>query len=218
MISHKISPRGRRFCFRPQNEWDLYCYLIEGNRHNFLIDTACGSDDALLMRAYIEKNCAPLPLIVINTHHDWDHIWGNKIFCDKTIIASQRCVENIISFGQADLISNAKYISGSADIFLPNLPITKPLCFPEDGVEIFSSLGHTDDGLCVYDRLDKVLYVGDNIGDNETAVVPQLSCDKTLYCNEIYKLKKFDFLYLASGHNKLQKPAFLDRILVQLDI
>lgn len=216
MLSQKISDHGTRFSFRPRQAWDLYCYLIEGRQHNFLIDTACGSDDAILMRDFITKNCAPLPLVVINTHHDWDHIWGNFVFCKNQIIASQKCVENINANWNKEILDNAQYISGEAILCLPNHAISDTLNFFDDDVEIFLSNGHTDDGLCVYDKRDKILYVGDNIGDNDTEVVPSLRCSKEEYRAEVEKLKKYDFLLLASGHNRLQPPDFLEKILQKL--
>ena len=69
-------------------------YLIKGKKANYLIDTGLGSDTAQYVHHYIEENC-PNPVIVINTHYHWDHIWGNVGFEGNQIIAHAKTYELI---------------------------------------------------------------------------------------------------------------------------
>lgn len=38
---------------------------------------------------------------VIDTHHHWDHAWGNQVFADADIIAHERCPEQLLGDVQA---------------------------------------------------------------------------------------------------------------------
>ena len=49
--------------------------VISGKKHNFIIDTGIGEECAQRMLDYISEDSKPI--VVINTHGDWDHMAGN---------------------------------------------------------------------------------------------------------------------------------------------
>ena len=86
------------------------------------------------------------------------------------------------------------------------------LCFPDDGISIFHTPGHSADGISVYDSVEKVLYAGDNIGDTEESIVPWIETDMETFQVLIETYKKYDFAFCISGHNKPQTKSVLDRM------
>jgi glyoxylase-like metal-dependent hydrolase (beta-lactamase superfamily II) len=171
-------------------------YLIKGNKTNYLIDTGFGSGTAQFINRYIDESC-PNPVIVINTHYHWDHIWGNIGFEEKQIIGHAKIVE-MIEQNWAEMISRSgKFIEGQTKKVLPNTLFEDRMAFPEDGVEIFYSPGHTVDSISVYDHLDKMLYVGDNVEDPMPGIY-----DSHEHCiQSLRKYLEYDFTYCISGHN-----------------
>ena len=198
----KITDRNIMFTEPMGQEYDLNMGLIFGNRHNFVIDTGLGSGSVAPLLKHLEGN--KKPIVVINTHSDWDHIWGNWVFKDSIIISHIKCHELMEKHWDEAVRELAQRIDGEVYKCLPNMVFNDSLCFPDDGIEIFYSPGHTIGDISVYDVKDKVLYAGDNIGDTADAIVPYINTDIETFKGLITLYKKFDFDICISGHNKPQ--------------
>ena len=58
-----------------------------------VIDTTGSPYTASLVRKIIEKEFERSDfLLVINTHHHWDHAWGNQVFPDAEVIGHELCL------------------------------------------------------------------------------------------------------------------------------
>jgi glyoxylase-like metal-dependent hydrolase (beta-lactamase superfamily II) len=144
--------------------------LILGKNHNFIIDTGMGANSVNPILGYLDED--DKPIIVVNTHHDIDHVLGNYTLKNHTIISHILCRElmndeNWINKFQEYISENQEYIDGEMIKYLPNLIFDSSICFPEDNITIFHTPGHTKDSISVYDYLEKALYVGDNFGISE---------------------------------------------------
>ena len=148
--------------FSTLEDKDAYVHMgvILGKKHNFIIDTGVGGDCANAMLEYIGEDSKPI--IVINTHHDWDHAAGNWIFEGSTIIAHGLCYDimdkmwdKMIEWAR----QNDRYFNGEVHKCLPNLLFENSIYFPEDGISIFHTPGHTEDSISVFDSVDQVLHV-----------------------------------------------------------
>ena len=89
MKIEKIKNRGILFTYSTSSDWDMNIYLILGSKYNYIIDTGLGSSDTAPVREYIKHDSKPV--FVINTHHHWDHIWGNSSLREYTIISHKLC-------------------------------------------------------------------------------------------------------------------------------
>jgi hydroxyacylglutathione hydrolase len=199
MKIEKIKNRSILFTDTSPAEWDLNLHLIRGNQHNFIIDTGLGSLSMAPIKEYIQDDHKPI--IVINTHYHWDHIWGNSSFKDCMIISHKLCRKMIEAKWDDMLDKNKAYCQGEIEKYLPNLVFEKELYFPEDKIRIIYTPGHTIDGISVIDEEEKVINVGDNIGDTVDAIVPELDCEKEVYIKTLLKYKEMDFNMVISGHN-----------------
>jgi len=168
MQIQKITNRNIIFTANESATSTVTAGIICGKVHNFVIDTGTGGDFAKAMLEYLADD--PLPVIVINTHHHWDHVYGNWMFEGKQIIAHKLCVElldNDWSEKIAEVTARGAILHGEVHKHLPNMQIDAPLHFPEDGVIIFLNPGHSTDCISVFDEIDKILYLGDNFGVDE---------------------------------------------------
>ena len=209
MKVQKVKNRGYLFTFYNSPDWDLNIHLIMGKKHNFLIDTGLGS---LCMAPIIENIDNSKPIIVINTHYHWDHIWGNGVFKDSIIISHKLCREIIDSKWDDMLNKNKHYSYGDVEKALPNLVFEKELYFPEDKIRIIYTPGHTIDCISVVDEEEKVINVGDNIGDTIDGIVPDV-CEKELYLDTLLKYKEIDFNTCISGHNVVLGKEIIEKII-----
>ncbi|WZU02293.1 hypothetical protein MGH68_04585 [Erysipelothrix sp. D19-032] len=62
----------------------------------------------------------------------------------------------------------------------------------------FIHRGHTADGISVYDRIEKVLNVGDNLGDNLEHIVPDLDLDVSTYIATLDQYASFETATMVS--------------------
>ncbi len=211
----EISRRNIMFTEKMGEEYDLNIGLIMGKRHNFIIDTGLGSGSVKPILEYIKDSRKPI--IVINTHFHWDHIWGNWVFKEDIIISHRKCYEFENKYWEKAFEKFSEKADGEVQKALPNLVFDKNLYFPEDGIELFFTPGHSADAISIYDQLDKVLYAGDNIGDTADEIVPYIDTDMETFKSTIELYKNYDFDYCISGHNKPQGKDIAERMDIALE-
>ena len=206
----KIKNRGILFTHSNPG-WDLNNYVIIGQKYNYIIDTGLGSLSVEPIREYLKKDNKQI--IVINTHHHWDHVWGNSSLRDCIIISHKSCREMIESKWDEMINKYNQYCFGEVQMYLPNVVFQEELYFPEDKIKLFHTPGHTLDSISVLDEEEKILLMGDNIGDSIEEIVPNIYCEKEVYINTIKKYKKIDFDTCISGHNKVLGKDVIGKIL-----
>ena len=206
----KITDRNIMFTRPMTQDYDSNLGLILGVRHNFIIDTGMGSGSVAPILEYIAND--EKPLIVINTHSHWDHVWGNSVFESGLIISHTLCRTLMEKRWSDDVRRNIGFVDGKVNMCVPNMVFDTSLHFSDDGVSIFHTPGHTADCVSIYDSVEKVLYAGDNIGDTDENIVPWIDTDVTTFRNLIETYKKLDFDFCVSGHNKPQTKAVICRM------
>ncbi len=176
-------------------------YVINGTRHIFIIDTFIGPEAIGAVNSYIEKNLERKPLIVVNTHYHWDHVWGNCAYKEYPIVGHEKCLELLAANGEEDLKKFGEYAKGKVEITLPNLTFTGKLMFNEDRVVLFHSPGHTEDSISIYDEQDKVLIAGDNL---ERPIPYLMARSLDTYLKTLQGYLEMDFNVVTGGHTGLE--------------
>ena len=212
MTPTKITARNIMFSRPMTKEYDLIIGVILGENNNYVIDTGAGSGDILPVLEYLAGSNKPT--IVVNTHCHWDHIFGNHVFDGSPIIAHTSCRDMIPDGEKWDeaLQQLSDQLAGQVRRCPPNLTFEDKLHFPDDGITIFHTPGHSQDCISVYDAVDKVLYAGDNIGDTEDEIVPWIDTNLETFRQMIETYKGYDFDICICGHNKPQTKAVLARM------
>jgi len=218
MKTTKIS--NRTIMFTEKMAWDgtlldLNLALILGARHNYIIDTGLGCGSVAPIINYIKSN--KKSTIVVNTHHDFDHVWGNCAFENSFIISHKTCLDFLEAKWDESFKAHSCLANGAVHKCLPNLAFDKSLSF-DDGVEIFHTPGHTAGCISVYDAVDKVLHAGDNIGDSNEEIVPYINTDRDTFKQLIETYRRYDFEICLSGHNSPQPKSVLDKMQSQLNL
>jgi len=214
MMIENVGSRGILFRFTVPGGWEQNLYVIKGNTRNYLIDTGLGSEMMAPIKAHLSKE--DKPLVVILTHHHWDHIWGLGEFAGHMIIAHQLCRKAIADQWEDMLAQRGEHLQGAAVMVLPNVVFTDTLAFPEDQLQLFYSPGHTEDSVSIWDEADRVLLLGDNIGDDREELVPNLYCEKSVYKQTLRRYEELDFDLCISGHNTILPKAIIGDLLTML--
>ena len=206
MDIRKITNRNTLFSTLEEAGAYVHMGVIQGTKHNFIIDTGIGGDCVKAMLEFIGGD--PKPIIVINTHHDWDHAAGNWVLEKNTIIAHKLCRQLMDDSWDIKIERGkeiGRYFKGETHKCLPNLLFEGSMYFPEDGIKIFHSPGHTEDGISVYDEVDKVIYTGDSFGVAEgKAYYWGAKEDIAGFRKLIETYTQYDFKVCLSGHSEPQ--------------
>jgi len=203
----KITSRTFELTVNEMPDATVNMALILGMKHNFLIDTGVGANSSLPLLEIIKDSTKPL--IVINTHGDWDHVYGNCAFEDGIIIAHALAHQKIDEGWEADakmVAESERIVDGEVRKVLPNVTFDSTIYFPADGLTIFHTPFHTTGDISIYDSVDKILHIGDMFGFSEGKAYPWgKGAEELRRVVEAYKV--YDFDICMSGHCPPQKGA-----------
>lgn len=187
--------------------------MIRSKSNNYIIDTGFGSESSQLLNSRTEPKKT---VRVINTHYHWDHVWGNCFFKGKDIISHRASVELQKLFFDKLFLSKREFARGEVKQCLPNVTFSSELNFLEDSIQIFYTPGHTVDGISVFYKKEGILFVGDNIGDDDENIVPELETDNAVYIDHLKKCLNLKPDIVLSGHNSPKTADFLEKIIKTL--
>ncbi len=205
MKFEKVGNRGLLFSF--DDPYLTNVYVILGNDYVFVLDTFLGNDSMNLVLSKIaEEGYAGKPIVVFNSHADYDHYWGNGAFKNAMIIGHEHCKERVLAEGEASLVKYADHQRGEIELIPPNRTFQETLRFEKDGVEFLHTPGHTLDSASCYDMVDKVLFVGDNV-ESPFPYLNHVNFDQ--YIRTLKSYLKLDWKYIVAGHDPLMEKSDL---------
>ncbi len=153
---------------------DVRFYLLCGMEKAALIDTGMNVPNA----REIAEGLTKLPIILINTHGDPDHISGNGAFDEFYMSPAEE--ENYRAFGGKGTIIPIK----EGDVIdLGNRPL-----------KIIDIPGHTPGSIAILDELNRVLISGDSVQDGIIFMFGPMR-DITQYINSLNHLADFEGRY-----------------------
>lgn len=201
---NEISNRTRILTF----DDDISILLMTGSHHTFLCDTHLGPESMSRVKELLTTINHPHDLIIFNSHSDWDHIWGNCAFPHSLIIGHTTCRDRMKERGAFDLSNLLSKTRGHVELKFPNLTFGSRLCFEDDEIEFFHAPGHTIDSSVFYDRIEKILYVGDLVEDP----IPYIDYDRTdIYIETLEMLLTYPVKIMVSAHSGIITPDLIRR-------
>jgi glyoxylase-like metal-dependent hydrolase (beta-lactamase superfamily II) len=198
----KIEKIGRGLAVAHQDPFYVTTHLIIGEHRVYVCDTAVGPQSMDKISDIIhDQGADDKPIVVFNSHADWDHIWGNCYFKDTMILGHENCRTRIQEEAAATLKLNAAHTRGEVILTPPTVTFGTNYVFDDDKVEFFYSPGHTIDSSSCYDHKDKVLFVGDNV-ESDVPYVNSLDFDTYISTLQGYIDKSWE--YMVCGHDPVQ--------------
>lgn len=206
METKKVGSRGELFTF-----FDLgiptNVYVIYGEKYIYIIDTYLGPDVMSVIKNKVLEVSGNKPIIVINTHSHWDHVWGNNLFEFSIIIGHKKCKEYMKLEGLQKLDMHKEYQRGNIALIYPNLTFTDRILFEEDEVLIYHTPGHTDDSITILDMKDKVLFAGDNL---ERPIPYLMSKDLKQFISTLEDYLNIDADIIIGGHTACENKGLIE--------
>lgn len=184
-------------------------YVINGDKASYVIDTGFGSETA----NELLRHCRPgLDIFVINTHFHWDHVWGNAFFPDSKVVCHARCKESMYRSWERMERENGRYKRGEIKLAPPALTFDSKLELHGE-VFLFHSPGHTDDCIGIHFPADSALFVGDNFGDTDAQLLPELECSREVFLSSLNDYRKCEADRFLSGHNEEKRTGILEAMI-----
>jgi len=193
--------------FSYEDPYHTNVYIIFGDEHVFVLDTFLGNDSMKIVRQFIEnEGCKGTPIVVFNSHADYDHYWGNGAFSDATIVGHEHCKERVLAEGEASLVKYADHQRGEIELIPPNRTFQEALRFEGEDVRFFHTPGHSLDSSSCFDERDRVLFVGDNV-ESPIPYLNHVNFDQYIRSLELYL--ELDWKYIIAGHDPLLEKSDL---------
>jgi cyclase len=137
---------------------------------------------------------------LVNTHHHADHIYGSYLFPEAELIAHRLCRQILLKAGEESL-ANAKAQTpalASVELRVPQLVFETELLLRlgEKTIHLMHAPGHTEDGIMVHIREDKVLVASDIV----TPVPLIVRGDPELLMQSLKPIKGLNLENVVQGH------------------
>ena len=151
------------------------CFAVITERYAILLDTMINPATAQVMMDHVAPYLeSRRQLLVVNTHSDWDHVWGNQVFsgADATypapIIASKACADKFRWPEATDYLAEMQEKSpqtlGDVQLIPPTITFEEKLTI--DGgdltLDLFMAPGHTHDQIAIYIPEIRTLFAADS--------------------------------------------------------
>lgn len=174
-------------------------YLIVSRRFLVVYDTLLGPKSGGWLRHEAERLAQDRPILVVTSHADWDHYFGNQCFQDRLILGSSLCRERIRgSVGELELgKKQAEHPEdyGGVRLCPPSFALSGEALL--DGGDLtfhlLPTVGHRPDHLALYIPEIATLFPGDCVEDP----IPLVDEDSTMTSNTVEELAASLELMLA---------------------
>ena len=129
----------------------------------FVVDTLTRPQDMQPVLELLDERAEGRRIVVVNTHHHWDHVYGNAAFPAVDIVAHRSCPRLITA--QAMSASETIPLQPTEGVPLPTITFGDRLLYGDDDehVHLLHAPGHTEDSLVVYLEKARVLLGGDTV-------------------------------------------------------
>ncbi len=129
----------------------------------FVIDTLTRPQDMDPVLAALADLAAGRRRVVVNTHHHWDHVYGNAAFATCDIVAQRACPRLLES--QSRGISESVPAAPRGGVPTPSVTFGDRLTYlgDDETVHLIHTPGHSADSIVVYLDEARVLFAGDTL-------------------------------------------------------
>jgi glyoxylase-like metal-dependent hydrolase (beta-lactamase superfamily II) len=148
-------------------------FVVITQRYIIIVDTLLNATTAQALMDFAQPHLTGRQLLVINTHADWDHAWGNQLFAGANAPYPAPIIAHVACAARFDLPETRALLEqfqleqpaifGDVLLTKPTLTFTEELTI--DGgdltLHLFYTPGHTADHIAIYIPEISTLFAGD---------------------------------------------------------
>ena len=131
--------------------------------HAFVIDTLMGPQDMEPVLDLLRERAGDRRTVVVNTHHHWDHVYGNAAFPGVDIVAQRSCPR--LMQAQNTASNESVPMPPAEGVPLPTITFGDRLTYSDgpETVHLIHTPGHSEDSLVVFLASGRILFGGDTV-------------------------------------------------------
>jgi glyoxylase-like metal-dependent hydrolase (beta-lactamase superfamily II) len=137
--------------------------VVLTSRRAIVVDTLTGTDEMAPVLEFLAAEAGDRHRLVVNTHHHWDHVFGNAAFPGVDIVAQRACPRLI----QAELQGGdeSRPLPPPEGVSLPTITFGDRLTYADQDqtVHLIHTPGHSEDSLVVFLTESRLLLGGDTV-------------------------------------------------------
>jgi glyoxylase-like metal-dependent hydrolase (beta-lactamase superfamily II) len=202
-----------------RHELEVDAYVVTTDRYLVIVDTYATPELALELVETIAADLLGRQLLVINTHADWDHFWGNSIFnangpYPATIVGHEQMLTRLREGAVAELQNyQTENPTRYANVQLvePHLTFSDRLSIQGGDLtlELIPTPGHTIDHVSIWIPELKLIIAADAIEHP----IPEVGGENTIgdMRRSFELLQSLEAQYILPSHGGTCTPALLQR-------
>lgn len=196
---------------------EVDCVFVRTERFAVLVDTL--ATPALCARALecLEPHRRGLPLVVINSHMDWDHFWGNCALGPVPIIAHETALSRLHDGSAAQVLREKQAVEPrfqGVEIIPPTITFSGESVVLHGGdltLELIHTPGHTPDHLAIWIPELQVCLAVDAVEAPIPEVWSASASDLSQLCLSLKRIRRLNPRHLIVAHGQTRDPATVDR-------
>jgi cyclase len=146
-------------------------FAVHDGDEALVYDTYPSVDQARFVRNWLEQ-AGVRRFSVVNSHWHLDHVGGNAVYADSTVIGTGKTHAQLVKHQAAIENGTLQGLPAIAPLNLPDITISAPITVSVGryAVELRPVNIHSDDGLVAYLPQDQILLAGDTLEDTLTFI------------------------------------------------
>ncbi|MEW2630398.1 MBL fold metallo-hydrolase [Streptomyces sp. NPDC048389] len=199
---------------QPDGGWCLNnAGFVSDGHSTLLVDTAATERRTLALREALLATGAPLPRLVVNTHHHGDHTYGNGVFQPEAVVVGHdSCRHELLAAGRQLHLLWPETDFGDIRITAPTVTYSDRMTVHVGDVEVRlvhpGPVAHTTGDTVVHLPRQGVVFTGDLIFQGGTPFVPMGSLSGSLRALDV--LRALGAETVVPGHGPVTDPSAYD--------
>ena len=174
----------------------------------FVIDTLMRPQDMDPVLELLAAGAGGRRTVVVNTHHHWDHVYGNAAFPGVDIVAQRACPRLILA--QGSTADESVPLPPPEGVPLPTVTFGDRLAYSDvpETVHLIHTPGHSEDSLVVFLAGARLLFAGDTL---EWPLPNFCQRDgKDVWIHTLRQLKQLPVDLIVPSHGPAMGKALID--------
>jgi glyoxylase-like metal-dependent hydrolase (beta-lactamase superfamily II) len=190
--------------------------FVRTDRFNVLVDTLGTPSLCREALALLDDQMGDRPLLVINSHMDWDHFWGNSGLGDRIpIIAHAKALERLNDPAARDKLVEKQRDGRFRDVEIvaPNICFTGESMILDGGdlvLELLHTPGHTPDHVAVWIPSIRTCLAVDAVEWPIPEVWSKDPHDLKALCCSLKTIRDLDARHVVLAHGQTSAPSIVE--------
>jgi cyclase len=188
--------------------YTVACAVVVGSERVFVFDTLDSPESMAPVKELVADVTAGRRLLVVNSHHHWDHVYGNAAFAGADLIAHRSCGRLIVAQSEGD--SEKIPLPPAEGVPLPTIGFGDRVRFTDatTTVHLIRTPGHSPDSIIMYLDEQNILFGGDTVEYPFPTFAQRDAGD--VYLRTLRQLNQLPVKQVVPGHGPVMGKEIVD--------